>query len=57
MVAGVAANYVYKLLHRQPITSFITYVDLDGMNVSSKLITEANLKVYLPQDAKAQAAS
>jgi len=48
MVAAVAANYIYKLLHRQPITSFVSFVDLDGMNVKSVPITPENLQAYLP---------
>jgi PRTRC genetic system ThiF family protein len=47
MVAGVAAQYLYKLLHRQPITSFITYVDLDGLIMRSVPITEADLNSYV----------
>lgn len=47
LIAGVAAGYVYKLLHRQPITTFISYVDLDLMNVRSVPITAENLRPFL----------
>lgn len=46
-VALVAASYVYKLLHRQPITSFMTYVDAGGL-MRPVPITRDNLAVYLP---------
>jgi PRTRC genetic system ThiF family protein len=46
-VALVAASYVYKLLHRQPVTSFMTYVDAGGL-MRPVPITRDNLAVYLP---------
>lgn len=53
MVASVAANYVFKILHRQSITSFISYIDLQGMNVRSLPITRDALEVYMPKPARA----
>lgn len=54
MVAGIAANYVFKLMYRLPISSFITYVDLDGLNVKSVPITAEALLAYRPtEEAKA----
>lgn len=50
LVASIAAQYVYKLLHRQPIHSFMTFVDLDGISMRSIPITHADLKAYLPQE-------
>lgn len=47
LVAQVGAGYVYKLLHRQPIKSFITYVDLDGLSMRSLPICPDELEVYL----------
>src|SRR5690606_30307832 len=34
-MAAVVGQYVYKLLHRQAITSFVSYVSAIGMNVRS----------------------
>ena len=49
LVADVAAQYVYRLLHRQPIRSFMTYIDTDLMNVRSVPITRAELEYRLPK--------
>jgi PRTRC genetic system ThiF family protein len=49
LVADVAAQYVYRLLHRQPIRSFMTYIDADLMNVRSVPITRAELEYRLPK--------
>ncbi len=46
-LAVATSQYVYKLLHRQPINSFITYIDADGMNVRSVPINKENLMPYL----------
>lgn len=48
LVATVAAQYVFKLLHRQPITSFLTYVDLDGLTMRSVPITSEDIRAYVP---------
>lgn len=47
MMATVVGQYVYKLLHRQPITSFVSYVSADGMSVRSVPICHEELCVYL----------
>ncbi|MEZ4666544.1 MAG: ThiF family adenylyltransferase [Anaerolineae bacterium] len=52
-MAVTAAQYVYRLLHRQPITSFVSYVSADGMNVRSVLICRDELLAYLPQPVAA----
>lgn len=46
-MAVAAAQYVYKLLHRQPITSFVSYVSADGMSVRSLPICRDELLPYL----------
>ncbi|MCI0712394.1 MAG: PRTRC system ThiF family protein [Chloroflexi bacterium] len=50
-MAVAAAQYVYKLLHRQPISSFVSYVSADGMSVRSLPICRDELLAYLPQPA------
>ncbi len=45
-VANVASTYIYKLLHRQPIESFMTYIDVAGMNVRSKAINREDIMSY-----------
>jgi PRTRC genetic system ThiF family protein len=50
-VANVAATYTYKLLYRQPIESYMTYIDAGGMNVSSRLITREVLQEYSKEAA------
>jgi PRTRC genetic system ThiF family protein len=47
MMATVVGQYIYKLLHRQPITSFVSYVSADGMSVRSVPICHEELCVYL----------
>jgi PRTRC genetic system ThiF family protein len=47
LMATVAAQYSYRLLHRQPITSFITYVDLATLGMRSLEINRENLEAYL----------
>ncbi len=46
-VAIVAAQYLYKLLHRQSITSFVSYISADGMSVRSVPICREELMNYL----------
>lgn len=46
-VATVAGQYVYKLLHRQPIHSFLTYINADGIGVRSLPVCREELEVYL----------
>ncbi len=46
-MAVTTAQYVYRLLHRQPITSFVSYVSADGMSVRSVPICRDELLPYL----------
>ena len=48
-MATVVGQYVYKLLHRQPIHSFLTYINADGISVRSLPICREELEVYLNQ--------
>jgi PRTRC genetic system ThiF family protein len=41
------AQYIYKLLHRQPITSFATFISSDGMSVRSVPITPDEIRSRL----------
>jgi len=41
------AQYIYKLLHRQPITSFATFISSDGMSVRSVPITPDEIRTRL----------
>lgn len=46
-MATIVGQYIYKLLHRQPIHSFMTYINADGMTVRSVPINRAEVEVYL----------
>ncbi|MCP4207126.1 MAG: hypothetical protein GY767_08805 [Shimia sp.] len=46
-MALAAAQYLYQLLHRQPITSFLTYVNSRDLSMCSLPIGEAELLPYL----------
>jgi PRTRC genetic system ThiF family protein len=46
-MAVVAAQYVYKLLHRQTITSFASFISADSMSVRSLPICRDELLPYL----------
>jgi PRTRC genetic system ThiF family protein len=46
-VAVTAAQYIYKLLHREPIASFVSFVSADGMSVRSLPICRDELLPYL----------
>ncbi|NUQ05096.1 MAG: ThiF family adenylyltransferase [Anaerolineae bacterium] len=46
-VAVVAAQYLYKLMHRSPITSFLSYISSDGIGIRSIPITKDELSAYL----------
>lgn len=48
-MATITSQYVYKLLHRQPITSFVSYVSADGMSVRSVPMCRDELLTYLPE--------
>ena len=48
MMATVVGQYIYKLLHRQPIHSFLTYISIGDMPVSRSLpICREELEVFL----------
>ncbi|MBZ0297482.1 MAG: hypothetical protein K8L99_33300 [Anaerolineae bacterium] len=49
-MATIASQYIYKLLHRQPITSFVSYISADGMSVRSIPICREELSAYLSSD-------
>ena len=46
LIATVAANYLYKLLYRLPISTWITYVSSDPMALNSIEITPENIDYY-----------
>ncbi len=46
-MACVAGQYVYRLLHRQPITTFLTYLSVDDLVVQSKPIRPEEIVAYL----------
>jgi hypothetical protein len=43
----IVSQYLYKLLHRQPITSFATFISSNGMSVRSMSIEREELVSYL----------
>lgn len=45
--ATVIGSYVYKLLHRQPITTFLTFASADDLVIQSKFINRQELEAYL----------
>lgn len=48
IMATVVGQYVYKLLHRQPIHSFLTYISIGDMPASRSLpICQEELEVFL----------
>ncbi len=46
-MAMVTSQYIYKLLHRQPIHSFMSYISAESMSVRSVPIDADSLKSYL----------
>jgi PRTRC genetic system ThiF family protein len=46
-MASIVGSYIYKLLHRQPITSFLTFINADDFVVQSKPICREELEVYM----------
>ena len=46
-MASVMGSYIYKLLHRQPITSFLTFLNANDFVVQSKRICREELELYL----------
>jgi PRTRC genetic system ThiF family protein len=49
MMAAISAQYLYKLLHRQPVETFLTYVDTSALVMRSVAISKANVMSYLRQ--------
>jgi len=47
MIGIVAGEYVYKLLNRLPVLSFLTYVDTESLSMRSVSITSETLQSYL----------
>lgn len=45
-VATVAAHYTYRLLHHQPLTTHVTYLDMDGLNMRSQPLTRESVLSY-----------
>ena len=48
-IATVIGTYVYKLLHRQPIVTFATFISLDGISTRSLRICRDELLPYLQE--------
>ncbi|MBN8590630.1 MAG: PRTRC system ThiF family protein [Anaerolineae bacterium] len=46
-MAVATSQYIYKLLHRQPINSFATFISSDGMSVRSVPITPDEIRTRL----------
>lgn len=46
MMALAAASYTFKLLYRQPITSFVTYCDVDMLSMRSVEPSRENLLAF-----------
>ena len=47
LMAAVASQYVYKLLHRQPVATFVSFIDGDSLSVRSLPICRNELEAYL----------
>jgi len=57
LMGSIAAEYTYKLLNHLPITTFLTYVDLDVLAMRSIPISHQEVLARLPQrSAQAEAA-
>ena len=46
-IANVAATYIHALLHRQPITTFATFVNLNPYQIKGEPITASALSRYV----------
>ncbi|MGB7341152.1 MAG: ThiF family adenylyltransferase [Phototrophicaceae bacterium] len=49
-MANIVGQYAYKLLHRQPIYHFMTFLDCDTLSMRSLPISKEELEVYLPKN-------
>ena len=47
LMAAVAAQYLWRLLHRQPIHTFVSFIDGDSLSVRSLPICRDELLPYL----------
>lgn len=47
LVSCIVAGYIYKLLRRQPVTTFVSYVSLEPLSVRSLSICRAEIEPYL----------
>jgi hypothetical protein len=47
LVASVAAQYIWRILYRQPITAFASFVDGDSLSLRSLPICRSELLSYL----------
>ena len=57
LMGSIAAEYTYKLLNHLPITTFLTYVDLDVLAMRSIQVCRQEVLVRLPERrAQAEAA-
>lgn len=53
-IAIVASQYLYKLLHRQPIRTFLSYISSDALGVRSVPICQEELSAYLGEPTRAE---
>ena len=42
-----AGEYLFKLLNRLPVPTFLTYVDTEALSMRSEAITEDNLRAQI----------
>lgn len=47
LIAAIASQYIWKLLYRQPIQSFASFIDGDSLSVRSPIICRDELLPYL----------
>jgi len=52
LMGSIAAEYTYKLLNHLPITTFLTYVDLDVLAMRSIQISRQEVLARLPKQPK-----
>ena len=48
LIATIGAQYVFKLLNQEPITTILSFCDSASLNVKSIPLTAENLQTYLP---------
>ncbi len=47
LVATIAGGYLYKLLHQQPIETFLSYISLDSLTVRSLALNRDEMLPYM----------